>query len=323
MANGFKKFYKRKYKKKYKKKYKSRYSSRLRDSKINTLVEKRMQEIAQKEAMKVNKPNWIVVRGTWNLPQAAAWPALEDQWPPIADFQTIDETQFHSHELAKCGGYLNSEVSDQLVATGVDRRSMYLTIKEIRARFHFVNTGAKAVLVDFQIVRMPYDKMVLFLSQAPQPSQNPHPVYQDHRPFTSLNTISKEALAYYKQPDITQGNFTRRVQLLARKRIVLPPPKMIDNPGAGGADRLNTLDYRSLNLNKFWKGLGKKERYQIINGQQGPAQSLEGSLADARYFFSIRVTGACRYIGVTQVKFAASHILDRQLIFDRGAPQAQ
>lgn len=315
----------RTYRRRRRKKTSSVSIRKLRDKRINTIFEVRAKQIAKKEAMKLNKPNWICVRGDWHDPQQPGFDALADVWPPLLSYMHTDETQFHVHELAKCGGYLNNEVSDPLAAAGVDRRSMFITMKEIKFNFQFVNEGVKAVVVDFQLTRMPYSKMALFLEQnAPTPAQNPQPVYQDHRPFCSINTISRECLKAYKQSDSTQGNLNRRVQVLARKRIVIPPPRMIDDPAGGGGNRVNTVRFHALKLNKFWKGLGKRERYQIINGVAGPfAGQIRGSLADARYFWSLRVTGPCRYLGVSHVKFAASHLLDRQLVFDIGAPLAQ
>ena len=105
---------------------------------------------------------------------------------------------------------------------------------------------------------------------------------------------------------------------------IMPAPKMIDNSQAGGADRLNTVKYHTLKLNKYWKGLGKRERYKIEAAAAGPlANANVGSLADARYFLSFRCTAPVQFLGVTICKFCADAGLARQVVFDRLAPQAQ
>lgn len=297
-------------------------TARLRSKRIDSLLEKRIVAISKKQAQAVNKPNYLVTRGIWQDGQAAAWDVLQDIWPTLQNWHQMDETNMYAREIAKCGGYLDNDLSAQLVAAGVDRRSMFIRLKNIACQFHFVNEGLKAVMVDVQLSRYAYDKMNLFLEAVPQNALNPSPVYQDHKPFCTVNTLTPELYKYYKQSDSTQGNFNRKFTVLARKRIYVPPGRMIEDPQ--GVGLVNTLDFRHVRLFKSWPALGKKERYQIINGQGGAAAgSIRGSLADGRYFFSIRVTGPVKFLGVTAVKFCGSHALDRQLVFDLGAPQAQ
>lgn len=312
---------------------KKKYLSRLRDKKINaggflcTLVEHRIKDIAKKEARKLNKPNYIVTRGVWLDTNAQPWFPLQDQWPPLASFNDLNETQFHVHEIAKCGGYLETDISAAVQTQGgMDPRSMFIRLKEIALQFHFVNVGTRNAVVDLQITRFPYSKMALYLDQnAATPAENPQPVYQDHKPFCTINTLTRELYKFYKQGDVTQGNQNRVFSVLARKRIVVRPGRMIDDPtGAANANRVNITNYKGLRIKKYWKGLGKKERYQIINGNAGPnAGPIRGSLADARYFWSMRVSAPIKYLGVTAVKFCGSSALDRQLVFDLGAPLAQ
>jgi len=309
-----------------------KYLSRLRDKKINarvascTLVEHRIKDIAKKEALKLNKPNYIVTRGVWLDPQAQPWLPLTDQWPPLASFFDINETQFHSFEVAKCGGYLETDVS-AAVETGlaIDARNMFVRIKQIALQFHFVNVGTRNAVVDLQLTRFPYSKMALYLDvNAAMPAENPQPVYQDHKPFCTINTLTRELYKFYKQSDVTQGNQKRIFTVLARKRIVVRPGRMIDDPTGGGAAATNMTNYKGLRIKKTFKGLGKKEKYQIIQGNPGPnAGPIRGSLSDHRYFWSMRCTAPVKYLGVTAVKFCGSSMLDRQVVFDVGAPLAQ
>jgi len=316
--------FRRRRKKKTKKKYAVSVRA-LADRKINSLVERRMQQISRAEALKLNPINWLAERGVWQNPAPAqAWDPLEDQWPALADWGTLNPTQFYAQQFCRIGGYQNTNFSDELQATGVDLRSQFIRIKHIKLDFKFTHANNYSVLVDMQMCRIPYDKDTLINDANPIPTVNPGPVYQDHKPFTSVNTISRQALAYYKQVDRTQGNFNRHVRVLARKRILMPAPRMIDDAAQGGGNRLNTVKYHTLRLNKFFKGLGKRERYKIEASATGPlANANVGSLADARYFLSFRCTGPVSFLGVTICKFTATAGLSRQIVFDRLAPNAQ
>lgn len=291
-----------------------------------TLVERRMAQISAKQIAKQHKPDYKFVRGLWESTQAATpWGNYYglDQWPPVASYQTINVNDFIVHEIAKCGGYLDSDISGQMVNPGgMEPRDMYINLKSIQADFRFINQGSATVVVDMQITRFGYDKSAAYFAAAVIPQLIPQPIYTDHRPFTSPNTLNGQFTKAYKEPDSQVGLPHRSFQVLARKRIVLRPSRMIDDPTGGvNAARVNTSVFHKLKLNKFWKKAGRRERYKILGGaQEGPeAPVLRGSLLDHRYFFSIRVTGTVGYVGVTSVKFCAGGLLDRQMIFDRAA----
>lgn len=300
-----------------------RGGSRLADKRINTLVEKRMSEIAAKAVAKQHAPDYLYVRGLWeNINANPTWDTFwhTDVWPDLANFETLSPApgQFWSKEIGKCGGYTETNISGQLVNPGgMEPRDMYIHIKALEMDFRFVNENAKTVMVDMQLTRFGYDKNAAYFSQNPNVQLIPSPLYPDHPPFTSPNTLNSAFKRAYKQTDT---DHPRRVwQVLARKRITLRPSRMIDDPaGAANSARLNTVIYHKLKLAKYYKKAGQKERYKILGGQQeGPlAAGLRGSLLDHRYFISIRVTERVRMVGITSVKFAASGLLARQMVFD-------
>lgn len=285
-----------------------------------------MSEISAKQIAKQHKPDYKFVRGLWeDLTADPRWDSYynTDVWPPLASFQEIGAGDFWVREIAKCGGYLENLISTQMVNPGgMEPRDMYVKLKSIQTDFRFVNELAQTVVVDMQLTRFGYDKYSAYFSAAPVPSQIPGPIYQDHQPFTSPNTLNGQFKKAYKEPDAAAGAPKRRFQVLARKRIILRPSKMIDDPQGGGGGRLNTTIYHKLKLNKFWPKAGLRERYKILESQdpEGPvAQTLRGSLLDHRYFWSIRTTADVKFVGVTSVKFAAGGMLDKQMIFDREA----
>lgn len=309
-----------------KKRFKSRRKgrSKLADKRINTLVERRMSQIAAKQIAVQHRPDYKYVRGLWESAQAdPQWGTYygADVWPPADSFGEIlpGPNGFFVREFAQCGGYLENLISTQMVNPGgMEPRDMFVHIKSLQSDFRFTNAHNKTVLVDMQITRFGYDKSLAYFSQAPTDVLVPGPQYIDHPPFTSPNTLNGQFKRAYKEP--TPALPKRRFQVLARKRILLRPTRMIDDPdGAANAQRLNTIQYHSLKLNKFYKKKGQKEAYKILTtAQPGPlAPVLRGSLLHHRYFLSIRVTETVGFVGVTSVKFCAGSMLDKQMIFDR------
>lgn len=351
-------FRRKRHKRRGKKKYRVS-TAKLRDRKINTLIEKRIQAISRREAQKIAPIDWCVTRGLWYDVNAIdpstgqAFPpinVLRDAWPSVLQFQALAPQGFYYRQIAKVGGYLAEDWSSQMVQAGMDERSMHIHLKSIVQQFHFVNPNNYAVQVDIQLGRYAYDKQMLFLSQVSgtnAPTANPQPVFQDHKPFCTWNRMTRELLKYYKERNASTGDFNRKFSILARKRLTLPPSTLMDatldttvpaNPPQGGspdwaglaqaqvnaASRVNKVRYHSCRLSKFWKGKGKRERYQILPVQSVPASnSNQGSLADGRYFFSIRVSAPCSFLSCSAVKFCSGKGLDRMVVFDVIANQAQ
>lgn len=284
-----------------------------------------MSQIAAKQIAAQHRPDYKFVRGLWESAQAnPAWGTYfgADVWPALDAFETLQPgpNGFYVREFAQCGGYLENLISTQMVNPGgMEPRDMFIHLKSLQSDFRFVNSNNRTVLVDMQITRFGYDKSLAYFSQAPTNNLVPGPLYIDHPPFTSPNTLNGQFKRAFKEP--TDALPKRRFSVLARKRIILRPSKMIDNPEAGGADRQNTIIYHKLKLNKFWPKKGRREAYKILTtGQEGPlAGRLRGSLLHHRYFISIRVTDTVDMVGVTSVKFCAGSMLEKQMIFDLNA----
>lgn len=332
----------RKYKRRYagkrsrfgKKKY-TISRNKLRSKKIDSLLEKRVQEISRKETLKVIKPNYLTARGVWHDANGA-WDLTTDVYPTLQNWLQCNETTFVVREISKLGGFLSTNISDPIAQIGFDKRSMNIRLKQIASCFHFCNEGLKTVVVDMQIYRFKYDKDTAFLmtqlpSAAPAniPAINqmalPRPSIKDHPPMTSAHTLTWNLRKTWKAPDVTQGNPVRSFSILARKRIYVPCGRMVEDP-AGNNQIVNTLRFKHLKLVKTWKGLGRKEKYRIINGVGGPqAGDIRGSLQDGLFYFSLRFSGPVKLLGVTACTFCAApnSFLDKQYTFDLGAAGAQ
>ena len=310
-----------------KKKFKRRRGarSRLADKRINTLVEKRMSQIAAKQIAKQHRPDYKFVRGLIErLNPNPSWATYweEDVWPAIDNFYPLlpGPAGFFVLEIAKCGGYLENLVSTQMVNPGgMEPRDMYIALKSIQSDFRFVNSNTQSAVVDMQITRFGYDKSQAYFTAQPSVLHIPGPLYTDHPPFTSPHTLNGQFKKAYKEP--TTDRPKRRWQVLARKRIVLKPTHQMDDvtAGAGANARVNARAFHKIKLAKYFKKAGQRERYKILtDGNEGQlAPGLRGSLLDHRYFLSIRTTIAVDMVGITSVKFAASGMLDKQMIFDR------
>jgi len=292
---------------------KKSYYSRLKDKKINTTVERRALEISKGQDEK-DIP-YYSTRGTWLLGNAQF--PLNDTYPALADCPEILNTAFWVHEFGKVGGYLNSNISDAVAAQpAYDAREMKIHLKLLKVSFDFLNEGVEPAQVDMCIWRFPYNKHLLSTNAAPGPTVNPQPQWMHHKPFTNFNSITREAVDYHqKDADNVQSTKT----LLAHKRILVYPNRQIDDPAAGGANRLNTRRWKNLTMSKNYKGLGFGEKYELEDQQVSPIGTA-GSMSNHRYYLSIRVDNTVRFRGVSIVKFCKGKNIPLNLIFDRGAP---
>ena len=314
-----KKNYRNKKTKKFPKRKNNSYRSRLADKKINTLVEYRAKEIAIDETRKAIP--YYSTRGLWLMP-GANWPG-NDIWPPRQDSLTMTNQQFFSREIAKVGGYLKTELSDEVTETNIapwpfEGRDMYIHIKEIKLLFRFTNQTPEDIEVDICLWRVPYNKFLLAADAQPDATKNPQPQYMWHPPFTFYNTISSHSRKLFVDQDT---NMKATHQRLAHKRIkVRASPYMLDDPAGGGGNRINVEKWYSMNITKTYANLGRKEKYQIETSIS--PISTRGSLSDNRYYYTIRSTGTIQFQGVTSVMFCRGEGTPETVLFDEGAPAA-
>lgn len=314
MARYNKKIYKSyNYKKKRGVRRKS-YWKKLKDKKINTLYEKRSKQIVDSALQKATP--YYLVRGVY-LDPGSTWP-LNDTFPTVADGYNLLESQFFVRQFAHVGGYLETDISNEMIVLPTENRDMKIHIKQIKLDFAFVNQGIEDLQVDLCIWRFPYNKYILANTAIPGPLDNPTPQYYNHKPFTPFYGIDKMADQAWKEDD---ANMKVKKHLIGHKRITVPHPKMIDDPAAGGSNRQNTVKWKSIKIVKTYKGLGYSEDYQIEPTNISPIATA-GSLSKNRYFITIRTTDEVRFRGIATVKFCRGKGTPDQVVFDRIAPNS-
>lgn len=299
----------RKYRKKTYGKKKS-YIARLKDKKINTLAEHRSKQIALQVQQKAVQ--YYATRGVW-LGGQAIWP-INDTYPAIQDSMTILNSQFWYREFAKVGGYLDTDISNQMITAGSEPRNMIIHLKSFKIHFDFIVQGQEKAIVDMCIWRFPYNKYLLASDTTPDATKNPQPQYFDHKPFTPYNTIDSFTVKeFHDAPNVTGFN----KQLVASKRITVhPSSNLIDVQ----TQEVNRIHWTPLKITKTYKGLGYAEPFEIQ--QQLSPVTTYGSLSNNRYYISIRVTNTVQVRGISFVKFAKGRNIPDEIIFDRIAPNS-
>lgn len=304
---------------------KKKYSvsiAKLKSKRVDTLLEKRIVDLSKKTL--VSSKSTYVARGIWT--RDGTWPAL-DVWPDVANSLTSIATQFRYAQFGRVGGYLNNDLSVEMSlgndpanpteqpARPYNFRDMFLRLKALIFEFRFLNTGQEAQEVDICLWRCPMRKRLIALDgAAPQAQAANQPQMYWHKPFTSLNTITPQCQRKFR--DQAANIVPDRHTLLAHKRFKIEPGRIIDAPG-GGAASANLIKWKRVRVAKYFKGLGKREKYELVLNTISPdAAGLRGQLADCRYYYSMRTTGTIVYHAASAVTFQRGKNTDRQVVFD-------
>jgi len=306
--------------------------SRLADKKLNTMYEKRAAQIA-KSVVEANIPKYVQ-RETWlrqptyngdgtiNNP-GAVWPT-NDTWPAPADLHRIAADDFQYFQICRVGGYLDGNVSADMIQAPafLDLRDLYIRLHNLRLQFDVLNPGVETQSLDIHVFRVAYNKHLIATdATAPQSQslrENPVPQRGWLRPLTTFNTITGETIAKYN--DAIVG-----LKIAATKvcggRYYVKPGRMLDDPTQGGAGRVNQAVYKRIRISKVWKGLGKKEMFENEPVQSpAPAEfirlGVRGALSNCRYFLTLRASGNLVMRGVSAVRFSAGKSVPANIVFD-------
>lgn len=292
---------------------KRKYNSpAIMDKKINTLLEFRMKEMI--EDAKGEEDVYYTTKGTW-LSTGSVYPTT-DIPPPLTDAIVYGNHQYLSHEFCRIGGYLNTDRPAGTTVPQIDPRNMNIFLKQISVRLRVCNLSKLTVIARLSIWKIQYNKAVLSNTVgAPSVMNAPLPEVQWEPPFTDQFRINNLCQAEYKRFASNDPNADRR-QLIGTSTITIRPPKMLDDLTAGGANRENAEVWRSLRVNKHYKGKGRKHSYQLETQTVQPITSY-GSLSNYRYFWSFRANNACYFSAVSACKFCAGGSVSDNVVFDR------
>lgn len=136
---------------KYKKNYrKRRYSSRLRDKKINTLVEKRMNEVSKKN-IKANEKFYnysaYFTADDYTWTAVSALPPVQTDWRPILP----DAMEYKI--ISNVGGLIQDHQPVQL--TEIQQKNLTIGLSGIQLRLAFQNPNAFNVRVQVNLIWIP------------------------------------------------------------------------------------------------------------------------------------------------------------------------
>ena len=313
--------------------------SRLRDKKLNTLHEIRSKEIAT-AVVKAAIPKFVQ-RETWlrqptfnqdgsiNQP-GAVWPT-NDTWPQPNDLFTIGSDDFRYFQIMRVGGYLDGNVSADMIQAPafLDLRDLYIRLHNLRLQFDVLNPGVETQSLDLHVWRVAYNKHLIATDNTAAQTQslreNPVPQRGWLRPLTTYNTITGETVAKYN--DAITG-LKIGVTKVCGGRYYCKPGKMMDHPLgqilppnatpnqvatfiAQSNARVNQAVYKRIRIQKSWKGLGKKEMFENEPVQAPPPAEftrlgVKGALSHCRYFLTLRASGTLHLRGVSAIRFSRS-----------------
>lgn len=302
--------------------------SRLRDKKINTASERRMVQISTSI---VNKSKTTyVTRGIWT--RDGTWGGA-DVWPGQNNSIQLNQATHITAQFARIGGYVNNDLSVEMTigndpanpteqpARPYNFRDMFLRIKALKFVFRICNVGIETALVDICLFRCPMRKRLLALSNTgPTGIEANQPQIYWHKSFTTLNSVTSQCESKWKNQaaNLVPNNHT----LIAHKRFSVSPGRILDDPGAGGGGQLNQIKWKTVTIAKYYSGLGKREKYELVLNPISPdAANMRGQLADARYYFSMRSStpAPLLYHAVSVCQFQKGRNTPRQVVFDEVA----
>lgn len=228
--------------KKGKKTRKNVYSSRLADKKINTVVEKRIQEIARKEDQK----NFV-----WytNIDRIALpvfnWDAHgpQDRIPSNSMFGVNSGTLFHLR-ISDFG----EKIKNSLVATAPVPEMNYIRCAAVKNRFEFRHSGSTPCRILIWILSVPGSNALSGATTMPDIKTAP----------LSLNGL------YDFNKRIEGEDLPYKYRILGHKVVTLPPAKLFTagvtrlDGGAPDVPTLHTEVGKVVYLNKYFNGQGKR-----------------------------------------------------------------
>lgn len=247
-----------KFKKFNKLKYKS-YNNRLADNKINTLVEKRIQEIAKKEDSKQYiwyTPNTLVADANFNWDVHGAVLRV-----PTASCLRVNAATLWHLRLSDFGNKIHNNLSAGNPVPDMN----YVRCKALLNRLEFRSTSSLPVKIKAWILAVPGSEALSSVVTMPD-----------------LATIPKGDLngLYAFRPRVLKEGLSYKYRIIAQTVIHLQPTRLhtnayaVSNSGSNqgyaftNAGAIHTEVSKVVFLNHYFKGEGK--RFQLDSGSVRP-----------------------------------------------------
>lgn len=312
-------------------KYKKSYKSRFNDKKINTAIEKKIQDIAIAEDQKALE--YYVVRGTFLLGNNV-YPT-DDTYPTLAQSIVLPPNQHFYREMGKIGGYLSTDLASSGAtvppAFGGADMAINLHIKQIKMYIRVLNTSlqGETATVDIRVVRVPFSKRYLAQTLG-SPLSKPILNLTVLPPFCEFNKLTPECKELWNQSAFATGTAglvqnPRNIdfQTVCSHRFKIPRGKMLDDPALGGGNRINSQVWIEKTITRNYKGMGRKEPYEFESLAGPHPNTIIGNTSKNIYYMSVKSDQDITFQALTSVKFCRGKAQASQLVFDRVAPGAQ
>lgn len=243
-------------------------NSRLADKKINTLVEKRIKEIAQKEDNK--NQVWVIDKKV--LPNT--WEDMGAAPAQISDYDVIpNNNEMYSMNLSNPGLLVQTP---QANASGTaTSKTCEIRVRAVQAFLRFVNTDNFTRTVRCALAYIPNLNINTVVADQPLQPQRwwLGDTNSKYRGMFAKEIHYRSSSATYPE-DAGDSQPGVKVRILDQKVIKLPPPTVYDVKGAT-VDDIIQHNIRDVSLSHYFKGLGKKESFTYFsNISEDQAQML-------------------------------------------------
>lgn len=128
---------------------KRRFNSRLRDKKLNTLVEKRMNEISKKN---IASNEVLYLHNTTHAADQFTWGGFVNL-PQRTDYRQIPGGGFEAKVISNMGG--NIADTNVLLLTNPDDKQLTIGVKGFQCKFAFVNQSQYNARVQINLIYIP------------------------------------------------------------------------------------------------------------------------------------------------------------------------
>lgn len=290
MAYGKRNYRKRKGNKKFKRKNKnSNRNSKLSDKKINTLVEVRMQEIAQSEDRKNQtwlKPRNLISDPTFNWATHGSVLRV-----PAASCLTVNAGTLWHLRLTDFGQLLQNDTNNATGSTA--RLSNYIRCMYLKSKFDFRYTGSVPQHIRVWMVQI-----------------NASQELAEEITMPDINTVPKGGLNDYNyfQHNALRELLPYKYKILCHTDLYFRPSMeytsawpINNNNSTVWNQPIHMEQSKSLTLNKFYKGLGKKLQVNH-DDPRTPKQEI---------FLCACSDGVMTFTCVTECKIRVDSIQDR------------
>ena len=268
---------------KFKKSYKKRrYGSRLRDKKINTLVEKRINDISNANIQKNIK--WYRYSQTYHLDgyNWNTWTSL----PELTNYRLVSADALEAKQISNVGGFVTDHTPSELPSPVF--HDLTIGVKGFQCRFSFINQSQYQARVQINLIWIP------------NLNANTEQSVDYLRPSVFMLYKKGSGNLVYDGWDKIELKNASSTLAHAKTTYTIIESKTFNIRGQTSTNTINTNKNKIVWLTHTWKN---PKKHNVRPGETGVATPL----TDGNYYFTIHHnlprTQSIKYVAAATMKF--------------------